>query len=80
MSGRMAEAERALEQSLAVNPANAKAHYNLGLIAAQAGRMADAEAHFERALAIDPSDPDIAQALAQARAARKRRVGAVAGL
>ena len=57
----------------AVNPANAKAHYNLGLIAAQAGRMADAEAHFERALAIDPSDPDIAQALAQARAARKGR-------
>ena len=55
-----------------VNPANAKAHYNLGLIAAQSGRMADAEAHFERALAIDPSDPDIAQALAQARAARRR--------
>ncbi len=32
--------------------------------------MADAESHFERALAIDPSDRDIAQALAQARAAR----------
>ena len=72
MTGRMPEAERALERSLSVNPANAKAHYNLGLIAAQAGRMADAESHFERALAIDPSDPDIAQALAQARAARRR--------
>ena len=35
--------------------------------------MAEAESHFERALAIDPSDPDIAQALAQARAARKGR-------
>ncbi len=72
MTGRMPEAQRALEQSLSVNPANAKAHYNLGLIAAQSGRMADAEAHFERALAIDPTDPDIAQALAQARAARRR--------
>ena len=73
MTGRMPDAQRALERSLAVNPTNAKAHYNLGLIAAQAGRMADAETHFERALAIDPSDQDIAQALAQARAARGRR-------
>ena len=73
MSGRLQEAQTALERSLAINPANAKAHYNLGLIAAQGGRLADAEAHFERALAIDPTDPDIAQALAQARAARGRR-------
>jgi len=72
MTGRVAEARRALERSLELNPANAKAHYNLGLIAAQGGRLADAEAHFERALAIDPSDPDFAQALAQARAARRR--------
>ena len=73
MSGRLQEAQTALERSLAINPANAKAHYNLGLIAAQGGRLADAEAHFERALAIDPTDPDIAQALVQARAARGRR-------
>ena len=73
MTGRVAEATRALERSLALNPGNAQAHYNLGLIAAQSGRLADAEAHFERALAIDPSDPDVAQALAQARAARNRR-------
>ena len=73
MTGRVAEASRALERSLALNPANAKAHYNLGLIAAQAGRLAEAESQFERALAIDPSDPDIAQALAQARALRPRR-------
>jgi hypothetical protein len=72
MTGRIPEAQRAWERSLALNPANAKAHYNLGLIAAQGGRLADAEAHFERALAIDPTDPDIAQALAQARAARRR--------
>jgi tetratricopeptide (TPR) repeat protein len=72
MTGRMDEAKRALERSLAVNPANAQAHHNLGLIAAQAGRLADAEWHFERALAIDPSDPDIAKALAEARAARVR--------
>jgi tetratricopeptide (TPR) repeat protein/mono/diheme cytochrome c family protein len=72
MSGRLEEARSVLERSLAINPANAKAHYNLGLIAAQGGRLGDAEAHFERALAIDPTDPDIAQALSQARAARRR--------
>lgn len=72
MSGRYVEATRAFARSLALDPANAQAHYNLGLIAARAGRLADAEAHFERALALDPSDPDIARALAEARAARRR--------
>lgn len=73
MIGRLDEAARAFERSLTIQPANARAHFNLGLIAAREGRMADAAAHFERALALDPGDAEIAQALAEARAAVGRR-------
>ena len=61
-----------MERSLALNPANAKAHYNLGLIAAQAGGWPTPKRTSSAPWPSTPSDPDIAQALAQiARAARK---------
>jgi Flp pilus assembly protein TadD len=73
MSGRYDEATRALTRSLRKNPGDAYAHYNLGLIAIRRGRTGEAEHHLARALAIDPSDRDIAAALAEVRAAIKRR-------
>jgi tetratricopeptide (TPR) repeat protein len=73
MSGRLGEAQQAFERSLALAPDNSQAHYNLGLLAARRNDLASAEAHFTRALALDPGDPDIARALAEARAARGRR-------
>ena len=73
MRGQFEDAERALARSVALEPDHAQAHYNLGLLAARAGRYAEAEAHFERALAVDPADADIARALAEARAANRKR-------
>ena len=72
MTGRFDEAASALGRSIAIEPDNAHAHYNLGLLAARAGRYADAVSHFERANTLDPDDADVAAALAEARAAARR--------
>jgi Tfp pilus assembly protein PilF len=41
-----------------LNPANAKAHSNLGIALATQGRVVEAIAHYEDALALDPYFPD----------------------
>jgi Tfp pilus assembly protein PilF len=48
--GDLQAARRALETALVIEPAKAKAHYNLGLLFLTLGRPADARAHFESAV------------------------------
>jgi Flp pilus assembly protein TadD len=69
MLRRFDEASAALEASLRINPANAQAHYNLGLIAASRHDMRRAVKEFEEASRLDPSNKDTAAALSEARAA-----------
>ncbi len=56
MEDNIPEAEQALEGALAVSPAEAEAHRNLGMIRAQRGEHRAAIAHFEVALASAPDD------------------------
>jgi hypothetical protein len=58
-----------LERSVRLQPANAQAHFNLGLLAAARGQAADAIRHFEEALRLDPDNKETAAALAEVRAA-----------
>jgi tetratricopeptide (TPR) repeat protein len=52
-----ADFERNLEAST-LNPADASAHYNLGLIYQQRGQYEEAKASFARAIEIDPGETD----------------------
>lgn len=52
-----ADFERNLEAST-LNPADASAHYNLGLIYQQRGQYEEAKASFTRAIEIDPGETD----------------------
>jgi tetratricopeptide (TPR) repeat protein len=58
--GRLAEAVHALHRALAVQPASAQIHYNLGNAARELGRTEEAIAHFGAAIAFKP---DFARAL-----------------
>jgi cytochrome c-type biogenesis protein CcmH/NrfG len=69
MAGRRREARAVLERSVRLQPANAQAHFNLGLLAAARGQAADAIRHFEEALRLDPDNKETAAALAEVRAA-----------
>lgn len=53
--GRTGESIRVLQQALRADPANAAAHFNLGLGMAEAGDLAAAERHLRRALDSDPA-------------------------
>jgi hypothetical protein len=44
--------------SLTVNPRNADAHYQLGLLHLRLGSLDAAQGYFDQALSIDPTDPD----------------------
>jgi tetratricopeptide (TPR) repeat protein len=62
--GNMMSAQRSREEfkqnleAATLNPADASAHYNLGLIYQQRGQMAEAKASFRRAVEIDPDETD----------------------
>ena len=71
-SGRSRDAEVALERSVRLEPGNARAHFNLGLLAAARGQAAAAAAHFEEALRLDPANGETTAALAEVRAAMAR--------
>jgi protein O-GlcNAc transferase len=55
--GRIEEAKRLYAALLSVDPANAAAHGNLGIIAAQQGDLAGAERLFRREIGLRPDDP-----------------------
>ena len=50
------EAVTALEQAIRLEPDRAEAHYNLGVLLADAGRLAEAIEAFRRAVALDPAN------------------------
>lgn len=62
--GEMMSAQRAREdfkrnlETATLNPADASAHYNLGLIYQQRRQIEEAKASFERAIEIDPDETD----------------------
>jgi len=45
-------------RTLTLNPRDADAHYQLGLLHFRSGHLDTAQGYFEQALAIDPEDPD----------------------
>ena len=59
-------------ESATLNPADASAHYNLGLIHQSRGELDDAKARFERALEIDPEEIDAAYQLGRIARQQKR--------
>jgi tetratricopeptide (TPR) repeat protein len=62
--GDMVSSQRAREdfkrnlQAATLNPADASAHYNLGLIYQQRGQREEAKSSFKRAIEIDPDETD----------------------
>jgi Flp pilus assembly protein TadD len=62
--GRLAEAESALREAIRVQPREAAAHFNLGLLLAETGRSDDAVAALRRALELDPRSAPAAYNLA----------------
>lgn len=55
--GRADDAMRHFERVLSVDPTNATAYQNMGIVALRSGRAELAEQHLNRALAIDPELP-----------------------
>jgi Flp pilus assembly protein TadD len=70
MLGRFDRATECLERSLALQPRNAQAQFNLGLIAARRADFAEARRRFEQAVAIDPQNQDYRTALAETAGSR----------
>jgi tetratricopeptide (TPR) repeat protein len=59
-------------ESATLNPADASAHYNLGLVHQSRGELDEAKARFERALEIDPEEVDAAYQLGRIARQQKR--------
>jgi tetratricopeptide (TPR) repeat protein len=60
-----------------LNPADASAHYNLGLIYQQRGQLDEARASFERAVEIDPDEVDAHYQLGRIARAQGRLAEAI---
>lgn len=60
-----------------INPADASAHYNLGLIHQQRGELEQARERFERALHIDPEEIDASYQLGRIARQQKRYADAI---
>lgn len=74
MQNQLEPAKREFEAALRLNPANYKAHGNLGMIGLEAGDRARAEEHFRAALRLNPSD-EIARSGLEALLKAKRQTG-----
>lgn len=73
-------AKAAFRQNLetaTLNPADASAHYNLGLIHQSRGELEDARKRFERALQIDDSEIDASYQLGRIALQQKRYADAI---
>jgi len=64
-------------ESATLNPADASAHYNLGLIHQGRGELDDARHRFERALQIDPEEIDASYQLGRIARQQKRYADAI---
>lgn len=64
-------------ESATLNPADASAHYNLGLIHQSRGELDEARARFERALAIDTEEIDASYQLGRIARQQKRYADAI---
>jgi tetratricopeptide (TPR) repeat protein len=64
-------------ESATLNPADASAHYNLGLIHQSRGELDDARARFERALQIDEGEVDASYQLGRIARQQKRYADAI---
>ena len=64
-------------ESATLNPADASAHYNLGLIHQSRGEFDEARQRFERALEIDPEEIDASYQLGRIARQQKRYADAV---
>ena len=64
-------------ESATLNPADASAHYNLGLIHQSRGELDAARQRFERALEIDPEEVDASYQLGRIARQQKRYVDAI---
>ena len=69
---RAREAFRQNLEAATLNPADASAHYNLGLIHQQRGELDDARKRFERAIQIDEEEIDAHYQLGRIAASQKR--------
>jgi tetratricopeptide (TPR) repeat protein len=75
-----ARARAAFKQNLesaTLNPADASAHYNLGLIHQSRGELDQARERFERALQIDPEEIDASYQLGRIARQQKRYADAI---
>jgi tetratricopeptide (TPR) repeat protein len=79
-SGAHAEAQIALTRSVHLNPLDASAQYNLGIILNKLQRPLDAETHILRAVELAPGSLDMRLRLARQLAANGKREGANAQL
>jgi predicted TPR repeat methyltransferase len=70
--GRHNEAEQKYREAIALDPAYADAHNNLGAILLDSGRLAEATAHFVSATRITPADARVVYNLARALAAQNQ--------
>ena len=64
-------------ESATLNPADASAHYNLGLIHQSRGELDEARQRFERALEIDPEEIDASYQLGRIARQQKRYADAI---
>ena len=64
-------------ESATLNPADASAHYNLGLIHQSRGEFDTARERFERAVEIDPEEIDASYQLGRIARAQKRYADAI---
>jgi tetratricopeptide (TPR) repeat protein len=77
VAGRIDHATARYKRALALNPAHADAHNNLGVALVSQGRVPDAVRHYERALALNPGHCNAHNNLGTAQVAQGRFADAV---
>ncbi|HEX8723419.1 MAG TPA: tetratricopeptide repeat protein [Pyrinomonadaceae bacterium] len=78
LEGRLAEAARAFEQAVALDPSNGNAFYGLGNVYAEMGRWADAVNSYYRAVSLNREDVEALNNLGVALGMRGQHVQAAA--
>ncbi|HEX8189267.1 MAG TPA: tetratricopeptide repeat protein [Pyrinomonadaceae bacterium] len=76
LEGRLAEAARAFEQAVALDPSNGNAHYGLGNVYAEQGRWADAVNAYYKAVSLNKDDVEALNNLGVALSMRGQHVQA----